>query len=331
MLFPFPVLAADVGGTNARFALFGTPGGAAIVLPPQTTAAHAGLAEAARAALAATVLAPRSMLACAAGPVVGRGVKLTNAAWTIDGPEVAAAFGLEQGLLFNDFEAQALAIPALKAEWLRSIGPERAHARGPRLIHGPGTGLGTAALVDAGGRWLAIASEASHSDFAPATPEERAFWPFVPRVHGRLTPETLISGPGIARLHEAIAASLGRSPPGLRSEDIVTRALADHACVEADTIRAFWKLTARFAGDMAMAFVASGGVILAGGVLPRIVDLLDPRVFRDAFENRAPYVEFARRVPVSLLTGKDTVLHGLAAIAAGPDQYAIDYEARAWR
>lgn len=328
---PFPVLAVDVGGTNARFALFEAPDGPAIPLPAQATAAHPGLAHAARVALTGAGRAPRSILACAAGPVVGRGVKLTNASWSIDGPAVAAALGLDQGLLFNDFEAQALSIPALRPEWLRPIGAPLPAAAGPRLIHGPGTGLGTAALVDAGGKWLAIASEASHSDFAPVTPEERAFWPHVQRVHGRLTPEALISGPGIVRLHEAIAGSLCLPSPGLAGEAIVARALANHASPEADTIRAFWRLAARFAGDMAMAFVATGGVILAGGILPRIVDLLDETAFRAAFEDRAPYVDFAKRLPVSLLTGKDTVLHGLAAVAAAPQRYAIDYAARAWR
>ena len=78
-------------------------------------------------------------------------------------------------------------------------------------------------------------------------------------------------------------------------------------------------------------FAGVGGVILAGGMLPRLVGLLDDDAFRQAFENRAPYTGFARRIPVSLLIEKDTVLEGLAAIARVPDAYAIDYGARAWR
>ncbi len=331
MKIPFPLLAADIGGTNARFALFAAPGAAPVALPAQTTAAHATFEAAVRAALARAPAAPASMLACAAGPVQGRTVKLTNADWLIDGLALAAALDLEQGLLFNDFEAQALSIPALKPEWLRPIGAARAGAPGPRLIHGPGTGLGTAALVDAAGRWLAVASEAAHSNFAPGTAREIAFWPFVERSHGRLTPETLISGPGMARLHRALARCDGLGAPDLQSGDIIARALADSGSREADTVRAFWTLAARFAGDMALAFVATGGVILAGGILPRVLDLLDAAAFRATFEDRAPYTEFARRIPVSALVEKDTVLHGLAGVAAEPERYAIDYAARGWR
>ena len=112
---------------------------------------------------------------------------------------------------------------------------------------------------------------------------------------------------------------------------VILRAAENPRGEEAQTLRAFWRLAARFAGDMAMAFVASGGVILAGGMLPRMVDFLDVADFRASFENRAPYMEFARKIPVSLLVQKDTVLEGLAAIARDPDAYAIDYDARLWR
>lgn len=329
MHFPYPILVADVGGTNIRLGKVDTPESNLIHLPPQLTAAHPGLESAIRAATgpASTF---GSILACAAGPVVGRNVKLTNAGWTIDGPDVARALGVKQGLLFNDFEAQALSIPRLTKDWLRPIGAPRAGGPGPRLIHGPGTGLGTAALVDVGGRWLSVASEASHSDFAPVTADERTFWPFVEPVHGRITPEALISGPGLRRLHRARLASGGLPLGELDTAEIIARARADQTSEEADTVRAFWRLAARFAGDMALAFVATGGVILAGGMLPRLVDLLDPEAFRACFENKAPYAEWARRIPVWLLMESDTVLAGLAAIAAAPDRYVIDYSNRAW-
>ncbi len=330
MHFPFPILVADIGGTHVRFALAEAPGRPLTQLPRQATAAHPGLESAARAALTGVVIQPRSMLACAAGPVQGRSVRLTNAAWSIDGPDAAHALGLEQGILFNDFEAQALSIPVLKPEWLRGIGGIP-FAAGPRLIHGPGTGLGTAALVDAGGRWLAVVSEASHSDFAPVTAQETAFWPFVERVQGRLTPETLISGPGLARLHSALALSRGDPAEAGNSAAIIARACADAGSSEAESVRAFWRLAARFAGDMALAFVATGGVVLAGGILPRILALLDEREFRAAFENKAPYAPLMRTIPAAVLVQNDSVLSGLAEIAGAPDRYAIDYKARLWR
>ena len=87
---------------------------------------------------------------------------------------------------------------------------------------------------------------------------------------------------------------------------------------------------ARFAGDMAVTFVATGGVTLSGGVLPRVIDFLDQKVFRYAFEAKAPVDALARRIATRLITRSDAVLVGMAAIAAEPDRYAMDYSARKW-
>ena len=87
---------------------------------------------------------------------------------------------------------------------------------------------------------------------------------------------------------------------------------------------------ARFAGDMAVTFVATGGVTLAGGVLPRVVNFLDEAAFRQGFEAKAPVDGLARRIPTRLVIRQDAVLVGMAAIAASPGRYAIDYGSRAW-
>ncbi|MCW2573664.1 MAG: Glucokinase, partial [Frankiales bacterium] len=236
------------------------------------------------------------------------------------------------GLLFNDFEAQALSLPVLRAEWTRPIGrmDSTAPTNGTRLIHGPGTGLGTAALLEVEGRWCPIASEAAHSDFAPISDEERRIWPFVEPVHGRITPEALISGPGLRRLHRARLAAAGMPRPEADGVAIVDAALANPHGEEARTISMFWMLVARFAGDMALAFLAKGGVTLAGGILPRILPLLDEREFRRVFADKAPYHDLADRIAVQVITGFDTVLTGMGAIAAAPQNYLLDYKTRAW-
>jgi glucokinase len=270
------------------------------------------------------------MVVCAAGPCEGTRVKLTNADWVIEGREVAQKLGLAQGLMFNDFEAQALSLPSLREDWCLPIGEPLTGDDGPLLISGPGTGLGTAALIRVDGKWRAIASESGHLDFAPVTAEEHAFWPHIEPVLGRVTPEALVSGPGLRRLHRARLAAKGQGRPELSSPEIVERALVAPTSEEAATARAFWLLAARFAGDMALTFLTTGGVTLAGGMLPRLMPLLDPLAFRAAFERKAPYDWLAKRIPVRLLSEADTVLAGLADIAARPDNYAIDYSSRAW-
>jgi glucokinase len=329
--FRFPVLLADIGGTNARFALAADKDAPPRALATLGTADFPTFEAAAAAIIARTGLRPRSCVLCAAGPVDGVRVNLTNAGWRIDGEAAAVALGLSGGLILNDFEALALSIPAFGRGWLRQIGPRRPTASGARLIHGPGTGLGTAALIDVEGKWRAIASEGSHSDFAPVYPDEHAVWPFIEPRLGRITPESLISGPGLARLHRARQASAGRPREDLAPADIISLGIADPRGEAAATIRLFWRLQARYVGDLALTFLAVSGVYLAGGVLPRIESLLDDAEFRRVFEHKAPYDRLAARIPTRLLKKSDAVIHGMAAIARRPADYAIDYAARAWR
>jgi glucokinase len=329
--FPFPVFVCDTGGTNVRFALKSAPDaplGAPVHLK---THDYPGLAEAIGAAERKLNAKPRSIIACGAGPVEGRKLKLTNAPWIMDGPQAAGAAGLEQGLLLNDFEAQALSLPALPSDWAKPIGPGRFSGAGPQVILGPGTGLGIGALVEAAGRHTPLSSEACHTDFGPTNDEEWAIWPHLERVHGRITTESVMAGPGLVRLHAARLASRGKPGEPLDAAVITSRAHQDRRGEEAATIALYWRIIARFAGDMGVTFVATGGVTLAGGVLPRIVDLIDEAAFRAAFEAKAPVGELARRIPTRLITHPDAVLVGMAAIAAAPARYAIDYEARCWK
>ena len=328
--FPFPVLVCDVGGTNVRLALQGAPDAPLGAVAHLKTHDYPDLVEAVEAAIPKLGGRPRSVIVCGAGPVDGRSLKLTNAPWRIDGPEAARRLALGQGLLFNDFEAQALSLPAIPREWARAIGPAPFGARGPQVILGPGTGLGIGALIEAGGRHTPLASEACHIDFGPVGDEEGALWPHLERVYGRVTTESVLAGPGLVRLHAARMLALGRPKPSLDAPALVAAALASREGEEAASLGLYWRVVARFAGDMGIAFVATGGVTLAGGVLPRLVDFLDDAAFRRAFEAKAPVDALARRIPTRLVMRADSVLVGMAAIAAAPRRYAIDMRARGW-
>ena len=327
--FPFPVLVTDIGGTNARFGLKATADSPLEIVAHLRTHDYAGLGPALAAVAQTLPQKPRSVIACGAGPVDGRYLKLTNAPWLMDGPQIAAAAGLAQGLLLNDFEAQALALPAIPAAWTRAIGPQ-ADGHGPRLILGPGTGLGIGALLELDGRFMPVSSEACHMGFGPGAGDEDAVWPHLERVHGRVTTESVLSGAGLARLHKAQRIVAGLAPGDADAASMVGRALGDTASLEAQTIRLYWRIVARFAGDMAVVFMATGGVTLAGGILPRIVALLDDAQFRRCFEDKAPVDALAKRCATRLITQPDAVLAGMAAIACAPARYAIDYASRAW-
>jgi glucokinase len=330
--FPFPVLLCDIGGTNARFALAASAAGPLAFGPHLKTSAYASFEAAIGEALAGLDPKPRSLIACAAGPIEGRGVRLTNAAWIIDGAAVARAAGLEQGLLLNDFEAQALTLPALRADWTRPIGAAFGEKPGPQLVLGLGTGLGAAALLAFESRHFALASEAGHMDFGPVGAEQAAIWRHLDASdHGRISAETILSGPGLAKLHRARSAAAGRNARDLDVVALIENAHAQPEGEEAETLRLAWTLVARFAGDLTLALLAKGGVTLSGGVLPRLTDFLDPQKFRAHFEEKAPFGAMMRGIGVRLIVAEDVVLPGMAAIAAAPKAYAIDYARRAWR
>ena len=282
--FPFPALVCDTGGTNVRFAVVSEPGAPLSDIIHLRTGDYPGLAEAIEAAVPKLGARPRSAIACGAGPVVGRTLKLTNAPWLMDGPETARRAGLKQGLLLNDFEAQALSLPTIPAAWERRIGPLGFGPHGPQVILGPGTGLGVAALVEADGRFTPVSSEACHIDFGPISAEEYALWPHLERAHGRITSESVISGAGLARVHRARMMAKGAPDPHAGPPAVTAAASANPNGEEAASLRVYWHIVARFAGDMAVTFVATGGLTLSGGVLPRVVKFLDEAAFRQAFE-----------------------------------------------
>jgi glucokinase len=335
--FPHPLLLCDIGGTNVRYALSAEPGAPAVFLNRAKTNAFPGLVEATRAMISGLPIAPRSMIVCAAGPASGRLLKLTNAHWLVDGADAAAQLRLEQGLILNDFEALAYSLPVLTPADVRQIGKEAPASPpgGARLVLGPGTGLGLAALIEMDGRFAAIPSEGGHVDFGPLGACEEKLWPHLARAHGRITAESVISGPGLERLHAARLAMPGLAPQGLAPQGLgaaqITEAGVAGDGLERESLRLLWRLVARFSGDMALAFCARGGVTLGGGVLPRLVSLLDDDAFRAAFEDKAPMAALSAGIQTRLIVSDHAALSGMAAIGAAPERYSIDYSTRRWR
>ncbi|MGH6869645.1 MAG: glucokinase, partial [Methylocella sp.] len=179
---------------------------------------------------------------------------------------------------------------------------------------------------------FALPSEAGHMGFGPLGAEETALWPHLDRGSlGRVCAETILSGPGLMRLHRARCMAAGEEAAESSEIVLIERAHAQPDGEEAATLRLCWALTARFAGDLALAFLAKGGVAFSGGILPRIVEFCEPADFRHAFENKAPYGEMMRAIGTRLVISEDAVLAGMAAIANAPQNYAIDYANRAWR
>ncbi len=332
---PHPCLVADVGGTNARFAMVTEPDAPLSPLLRLQTSARGDFAETVADAIkTAGFPPPRTLVVAVAGPVQGKRAELTNAATptgklALGGPRLASRLNLDQGLLLNDFEALSIATPFLAPADVLEIGGSSPVTGGAVLVVGPGTGLGVGALLGTDGRLLPVASEGGHVGIGPETPAEWRLWPHLGA--GRLSAEDLISGRGLHRIYRAIAARHGVEAI-LADPAAVTRAAVDgndHQAQEAALL--FLDLLARFAGDMALAFCAVGGTFIGGGVTPRLRALIDPGRFRERFEDKGPLAAYLRSIPVRLILSDAAALSGLAAVAARPQRFQLDYANRLWR
>lgn len=324
----YPVLVADVGGTNCRLALVVDPDTGPEPLARIGTAAHPTPEAAFETVLSSLPERPRSAVLAVAGPLDGRAARLTNASWDFDGPRLAAALGLQQGLLVNDFEALAASLAVLGEKDVATLVPG-APDHGARLVLGPGTGFGAAVLTGREERLLLVPTEAGHIGVGPEDPAEHKIWPALTEGLTRVTVEHLLSGDGLVRFHRAIAAKSGMLEADVSAADISRLALDGNPSALMAAI-CFWRLLARVAGDLALAFKATGGVYIAGGIVPRLLPLADAGRIRAVFAGKPPMEELAARIPLHVVTAPDAAERGLAAIAADPRRFGLDDPARLW-
>lgn len=323
---PHPLLLADIGGTNARFAMVDRPGDAPGPMLRLATQDFGDADAAVAHAVAHFGITPGTLIFAGAGPRFGGAIPLTNANWTVDIAALSRRFGC-QGALFNDFEALALALPFLGPETLQRIGPWNPVPGGVRVAVGPGTGLGVGALVEVEGRFIPLSSEGAHVGFGPLNREEERLFRQVERVEGRITAEVLLCGPGLSRLHAARMVLQDRGGEHRDAAAITAEALVQPDGQAAATVRLFLALLARFAGDLAITFRAEGGVFIAGGIVPRLLPLLDPQAFRMNFEAKAPVGDLAQKCPSALITA-EAALIGMARYGAEPGRFAIPADGR---
>jgi glucokinase len=302
-------LLADIGGSKSRFALANSAGRPECIVAIDNDTVP-DLAAAVARYLDETGARPRVATLAVAGPIDGEEVTLTNRAWRFRRGEFAKRFGFSQLCVVNDFEAIAWALPRLGKADTRPLGKPAVPRDGAKLVLGPGTGLGVAALLPAYGRWHVVASEGGHASFGPQAADEIEVFKKLRAADGNVSAETVLSGPGLVRLARALDPQAGCHAP----ETIVAASLAGEPSAQAAT-RLFVRLLGRFAGGSALTFKASGGVYITGGVATGLGPLLDEPGFRTAFEAHPPYETLLAAIPTLLLTCEEPGLIGCAALA----------------
>ena len=303
-------LLSDLGGTNIRFALSrdGGPPEALVVLAADD---FPSFEDAARHYLGETGIGLAAV--AVAGPVSGGRAAMTNRDWIIDAAAIAETLGVERACLLNDFEAKALSLPGLGAHDLSPIGNAfRPDARAPKVVLGPGTGFGAAALLpEPGGGWRAVCGESGHMTLAAANETEAVLLAEIREEFGHVSVERVVSGAGLALLYRTLS---GNREPAPEPSEVTARAAAGEPLAVA-VMGHFSRFLATAASDLALVFAAKGGVYLSGGILPRLGPCFDRAAYLDRFADKGRFRTFLRSIPSAIVTRPAPALAGLAAAA----------------
>ncbi len=311
-----PSVVADIGATNIRFARL-SPRGALGPIAKFSLAEFPDLTAALEHFLNQDGGPRPGRLGLAvAGPVFGDEVKLTNAQWQFSIRYLKKQMNLAQLEVVNDLEALARVLPYLGPEDALPIGAESGNrsAKAPMAVLCPGTGMGIAGLKPTGRGWQPIAGEGGHTSLSPLTDRELDVWQVLRDRYGRVSVERVLSGPGIVELHGALASLEDQVPETVRPEEIVRQALNGENPLAVETIEIFCAWLGDVAGDVALMYLARGGVYLAGDILLSNLEILKRSRFRNRFENKGRGTGVVAQIPTFLITNKSPVLFGCARL-----------------
>jgi glucokinase len=315
------IVAVDIGGTHARFALARIEGNRVVQLNAETTlktAAHATFQTAWEefGRRVGHALPPAAGIAIA-GPVQGEVLKLTNNPWVIRPDSIVSELGAERYALVNDFGAVAHAVAQLGREHFSHLcGPERdLPADGVITIVGPGTGLGVAQLLRRGGEYHVVETEGGHMDFAPLDALEDRILAHLRTQYRRVSIERVASGQGLTNIYEALAA-LEKRPLAYRDEKALWQAaMAGSDSLAAAAFERFCLTLGAAAGDIALVHGAQA-VVIAGGLGQRLAAHLPRSGFRDRFIAKGRFERRMDDMPVKIITHPQPGLFGAAAAFA---------------
>ncbi len=314
------LVAVDIGGTHARFALAEVEGGKVVALGPETTlktAEHASFQtawETFGAQLGRPL--PRAAAIAVAGPVQGEVIKFTNNSWIIRPALVNEKLGVDAQVLVNDFAAVAHAVAQSGPEhFVHLAGPDGPLPEGVISVVGPGTGLGVAQLWRDAAGYRVQATEGGHIDYAPLDALEDAILARLRRRHRRVSVERVVAGPGLADIHATLAALEGTAVREMADADLWALAMSGEDSLAAAALDRFCLALGSVTGDLALAQGAAATVI-AGGLGYRIRDNLLRSGFAERYRAKGRFEAMMGALPVKLIIHPQPGLLGAAAAFA---------------
>ncbi len=319
------ILAGDIGGTNARLALFDVRNGqfnlvTATVFPSQR---YSGLDQIVTEFVNTSGVRPSQACFGVAGPVTNGKGEDSNLPWIIESRRLADELQIKKAVLINDLEATGWGIAALTAGDLVALNKVSETAGNQALI-AAGTGLGQAGLYWDGTRHHVFASEGGHCDFAPLNDLEVELFRYLYSRYGHVSYERVVSGPGLVNVFEFLRDTGRGKVPRWLSEEMqkmdpaaaISAAAMDAKCpMSEQAMDIFVSVFGAEAGNLALKFKATGGVFLAGGIAPKILPKLATPLFLEAFLDKGRLRHLMEVMPVKVITNDKLALLGAARCA----------------
>ena len=308
-------LLGDIGGTNARFCLYDSRRDEYVKERILSTAGYTTPETAIEAYLqVAAARRPVRAALAVASPVTGDRIRLTNQNWEFSTAGLRDAVGFERLEVVNDFAAQALAVPRLSPRDVVTLSGGSGLAGEVFAVLGPGTGLGVAGLVKSGGGWKALPGEGGHVTLPAVDGRQQAVIDWLRQRHGHVSAERVISGQGLVALYEALCGLTGQQPEKLTPAQVTQKGEAgsDQHCAQA--LALFFEFLGIVAGNLVLTLGATGGLYLAGGILPRLRESLRGSGFLSGFVAKGRFREYLEAVAVHLVIRENPAFLGLAQV-----------------
>jgi glucokinase len=321
------VLAGDVGGTKTRLGIFEVGGDECRLVDGRSYRSqdHTGLGEIVIDFAGSDGGDCRAACFGIAGPVTGRRIRVTNLPWVVDADELEDQSGIQKVALLNDLEATGWGVPALDESQFVVLNRGLPEATGNGAVIAAGTGLGEAGIYWNGVQARPFACEGGHASFSPTDELDDRLLRFLRGIHGHVSWERVLSGPGLANLYRFMVAEAGETEPEWfleadRAGDpvpAVSEAALEGRCeISVRTLELFARFYGEEAGDLALKVMATGGVWVGGGIAPRILPFLEDGAFMAGFLAKGRMQPLLESMPVKVILDDRTALLGAAAFAA---------------
>jgi glucokinase len=235
---------------------------------------------------------------------------MTNLSWEFSKQALKDKLKLESLYVINDYTAISLAVPFLSQEEKIQIGGGEAQTDGVTAVFGPGTGLGVSHIIKSAGKWISLDGEGGHVSFTANTREQADILFLLQEQFGHVSAERILSGQGLVNLYQSLCTLSDQQAEFDQPKDVSKAALDNSCAIARRSLEVFCQVMGGFAGNLALNLACTGGVYIAGGIVPRFVDFFQSSEFRSCFEEKGRFKGYLSAIPTFLITNDNPGLLG---------------------